>query len=243
MAVFLNFNKNRDAKDIIYKFPIRFKNYYEPFLYSGEVFFNLYRHGRIFEKAYLSSSNSDLIRTWIAVREEPERLQKLISVYCEKNSKQFFENMKKAVASPSAFIYVDRATGKGGKWRESQFIDLNREISKDVSDIEVCSRYIDRWCQSIRNIDWEMALTGANEGDVVWLEPPKLPCTSDGRIDYVTGGFNESNNVYLNNFCKQLANKGVKIFLVQSNTPATHRIYGLDRRKHLLPEGNLLYEY
>lgn len=241
MATFLQTPK-RDVKRITNLFPIRFNNYYEPFLYSGDIFFSLYSNGRIFDKAFLSSSNSDLIRAYIAVKDEPERLQKLISYYCEKNSKEFFDNMTRATASPSAFIYVNRASNESGQWRASQFIDRNKQISKDVSDIEICSRYLTRWCQSIRNIDWEQSLTGANEGDVIWLEPPLIPATLDGRIDYVSGKFSEANHVYMNNFCKQLAKKKVKVFLLQSNTAGTHRIFGDYYHLNLL-ENRVIYEY
>ncbi len=81
MATFLR-TSNRDVKRITNLFPIRFNKYYEPFLHSGDIFFSLYSNGRIFDKAFLSSSNSDLIRAYIAVKDEPERLQKLISPEC-----------------------------------------------------------------------------------------------------------------------------------------------------------------
>ena len=217
---------DRDLKRIICQFPLFFNNFYEPFLSSGDVFFNLFNHGRVFKKAYLSSVNSDLIRAYVAVADEPERLQRIILSYCNSNSKAFFDNMKHATDTPSAFIYVNRASSDSGKWRDQYFIDRNKEISKDIEVIDRCSRYLNRWCDSIRNVGWERALTGAEEGDVVWLEPPKIVATVDGRIDYVTGGFNESDHIYLNNFCKQLAKKGVKVFLCQSATNATARIFG-----------------
>lgn len=241
MSTFLRAT-NRDVKRITNLFPIKFRNYHEPFLSNGDIFFSLFANGRIFDKAYLSSSNSDLIRAYIAVRDEPERLQTLIGHYCEKNSEDFFSNMCRATASPSAYIYVNKASGADGKWRASQFIDRNQTIAKDLSDIERCSRYLTRWCQSIRNIDWEKALTSANEGDVVWLEPHPIPATLDGRIDYVAGRFSEANHVYLNNYCKQLAKKGVKVFLQQSNTTGTHRIFGNNYNLNLL-ENTCIYVY
>lgn len=236
MSPFLQWNKSKP--EVISHFPIRFRNYYEPFLNAGEVFFNLYNNGRIFEKAYLSSIDRDLVNAYIGVRDEPERLQKMILHYCENNSKQFFENMRQAKGTPSAYIYVNRAESKDGKWRQSQFIDRNREISKDVEDIDRCSRYLNRWCGWIYHSHWETALTGANDGDLVWLEPPKIAFTSDARIDYVTNGFNESNHVYLRNFSEQLRKKGVHVYMIQSNTPATLRIYG--QAKHVV-NGELLY--
>ena len=229
MAPFLQWNKTRNPSDIIKDFPIRFGNFYEPFLGSGEIFFNLFSNGRIFNKAYLASSNRNLITTYKAVKDEPERLQNMILKYCENNSRQFFENMKFCEASPSAYIYLNRAKDETGKWRASQFINRNKEISKDVSDIQVCSNYLNRWCAGIHNQDWEATLTpfnGLQSGDLVWLEPPKLVYTKDARIDYVSNGFNESNHVYLNNFCKQIASKGVYVYMIQDNVPATEKIYG-----------------
>lgn len=240
MKTFLR-SPDRDVKQLIYQLPLFFNNFLEPFLSSGDIFFNLFNHGRVFKKAFLSSSNSDLVRAYTAVKDEPERVQRMVTAFCENNSKAFFENMKHAVSSPSAFIYVNRAMSPDGKWRESQFIDRNKEISKDVETIDRCSRYLNRWCQSVRNCDWERTLTGANEGDVVWLEPPLLAATIDGRVDYVTNGFNESNHVYLRNFVVQLWAKRVKIFMIQSDTKATERIYGEPRSK--LENGQLLYEW
>lgn len=229
MSPFLQWNKTRNPAEIISEFPIRFNNFYEPFLGSGEIFFNLYNNGRIFDKAYLASSNRNLINAYRAVKDEPERLQNMILKFCENNTKQFYENMKFCESSPSAYIYLNRAMDKSGKWRQSQFIDRNKEISKDVSDIERCSRYLNRWCDGIWNVDWEQTLTpvkGLQEGDLVWLEPPKIQYTSDARIDYVTKGFNESNHIYINNFCRQIRAKGVHVYMIQDNVPATERIFG-----------------
>lgn len=229
MSPFLNWNKTRNPSDIISEFPIRFNNYYEPFLGSGDIFFNLFNNARIFNQAYIASSNKNLINAYRAVKDEPERLQNMILKYCENNSKQFYENMKHCESSPSAYIYLNRAMDKSGKWRESQFIDRNKEISKDVANIERCSRYMNRWCDGIWHCDWEETLTpvkGLQSDDLVWLEPPKISYTKDARIDYVSNGFNESNHVYLNNFCKQIAKKGVHVYMIQDNVPATEKIFG-----------------
>src|SRR6476620_1411224 len=238
MQTFLKPNQS-NPDEIAFHLPIRFKNFYEPFLKSGEVFFNLYKNGRIFEKAFLSSSDRNLINAYQAVRDEPERLQKMILRYCENNSKTFFDNMKMAVSTPSAYIYVNRASSADGRLRESQFIDRNREISKDVECIDRCSRYLNRWCQWVFHTDWEAALTNANEGDVVYLEPPRIKWTTDARIDYVSGGFNTSNHVYLKNYIEQLKKKKCLVYMIQANVPATEKIFG--KPAHLLSNGDCLY--
>ena len=239
MATFLRSDQSLCEDEIISHFPIRFKNYYEPFLKHGQIFFNLYKNGRIFQKAFLSSSDKNLINAYQAVRDEPERLQKMILRYCASNSKQFFENMKQAISTPSAYIYVNRASSPDGKWRERDFIDRNKQISKDVECIDRCSSYLNRWCQWVFHTDWEAALTNANDGDVVYLEPPRIPWTVDGRIDYATGSFSEANQVYLRNYTEQLKKRGCKVFMLQSNVPATERIF--DKPAHMLSNGNCLY--
>lgn len=244
MTTFLKPTVN-NPDEIISHFPIRFNNFYEPFLRSGEVLLNLFKNGRIFEKAFLSSSDKNLINAYQAVRDEPERLQKMILRYCENNSKAFFENMKQAVGTPSAYIYVNRASSEDGKWRESQFIDRNRQISKDVECIDRCSRYLNRWCQWVFHTDWESALTNANDGDLVWLEPPRIPWTTDGRIDYPVktksvSAFSESNYVYLRNYVEQLKKRGCLVYLLHSNVPATVRIFGEPYAR--LSNGELLYK-
>jgi len=249
MSTFLRFNQTRKPSEIISEFPIRFGNYYEPFLGSGEVFFNLYNNGRIFNKGYLASSDKFLTQVYKAVRDEPERLQKMILHFCSNNSEAYFNNLSFARdCSPAVYIYADRAIGKDGKWRASQFIDKNREISKDVSDIDRCSRYLNRWCDGIWNVDWELALTPVNhlekrikEGDLVWLDPPKIAYTADGRIDYVSKGFNESNHIYLNNFCKQLRANGIHVYMIQNNVPAAERIFG--KPKKILSNGEALHVF
>lgn len=246
VSPFLQWNKTRKPSDIVSEFPIRFGNYYEPFLGSGDIFFNLFNNGRIFEKAYLASSDKNLINAYRAVKDEPERLQNMILKYCENNSKQFYENMKFCEHSASSYIYLNRAMNKYGKWREYQFIDKNREISKDVSDIQVCSNYLNRWCGGIYNHDWETTLTpfnGLHPGDLVWLEPPRIEYTRDARIDYVRNGFNESNHIYLNNFCKQLAGKGVHVYLIQNNVPGTEKIFGKPKRFVGQAQQESLYVY
>ncbi len=54
-------------------FPKEFNNYYEPFLGGGAVFFELYSKGLLKnKKVYLSDINSELINTYIVVKNNPQ---------------------------------------------------------------------------------------------------------------------------------------------------------------------------
>src|SRR5688572_23853167 len=102
-------SKYRCRNEIIKHFPIRFNNYFEPFLGSGSIFFNLYKCKRVFNKAYLSDINRNLINTYIAVRDEPERVKKVLLTYLERNSEEFYYAMRANVGTPSGFLYLNRA--------------------------------------------------------------------------------------------------------------------------------------
>lgn len=233
-------NKSRCSREIISEFPVKFTNYFEPFLGSGAVFFNLYDCGRIFEKAYLSDSNRNLINAFRAVRDEPDRVKKILLHCCEKNSEEFYYEMRNNMSSPAVFIYVMRAAfsslyrenSKGQfntPWRKQDFITMNRKISVSTEDIDVCSKYLNRYAissLSLSNCKWFGLMDMMCKGDVVYFDPPYCPYNDTGFINYQSDGFNESDHIYLNNMCKQLKTKGVHVYLSNSYTPATVRIYG-----------------
>lgn len=231
----------KNTEEVISEFPIRFESFFEPFLNVGEVFFNLFANGRIFNSAYLSSLDRNIVNVYNAVRDEPERLEKIVSNLLEKNSLSTFNSAKLAEFSASSYIYLNRASNDKGEWRASQFVDRNKKISTDISEIDTCSRYLNRWCSNIWHTKWDASLTRVKEGDVVYLEPAKIPYTADGRIDYRTDDFCESSQIYLNNFCKQLKSRNCFICLIQSDTPGTLWRYG--KPKKTLSTGELLYAY
>jgi len=55
--------------------PARFGAYFEPFLGSGALFFDLYRHGSLTgSRVVLMDNNPDLIGCWMAVRNDTEKV-------------------------------------------------------------------------------------------------------------------------------------------------------------------------
>jgi len=62
--------------------PSQFNNYYEPFLGGGSVFFFLSPS----KKSYLSDLNSDLVNTYIQIRDNVENVIKALKIF--KNTKE-----------------------------------------------------------------------------------------------------------------------------------------------------------
>ena len=76
-------------------FPKEFKNYHEPFLGGGAVFFELYSLGYLKnKKIYLSDINSELINTYNVVKNNPHKLINNLEKFKEKHSKEFYYEIR-----------------------------------------------------------------------------------------------------------------------------------------------------
>lgn len=230
-------SKARSAEFIIREFPTFFNNYYEPFLGSAAVYLNLGPCLRQWKHSFLSDANRNLVNCYKSVCDDTERVAKIVEHMCLRNSEEFYYEMRKQIASPSVFIYVMKAAfsslyreNSSGEfnvpWRKSDFIKNNRKISADVELIKKFAEYVVKHPVTFKDCIWEHGLTGVNAGDVVYLDPPYLPYNDTGFVNYVAGGFNESDHIYLNNYAKQLKKKGCHVYLSNSISTASVRIFG-----------------
>lgn len=236
-------SKAKCARKIIEHFPESFGTYFEPFLGSGAIFFAMNDlapnnpNARTFERARLSDSNARLIKCWRAVMERPEHVKTMLGHCLDRNSEEFYQAMRQQMDNPSVFIYVMRAAFssmyrenlKGEfnvPWRKQDFEKNGRRISYDVSQIDACSEYMRAKNIELSVAQWIDAIHDAKEGDVVYFDPPYLPYTETGFVNYVAGGFNEGEHVFLRTQSRILASKGVTVVLSNSDVPASRRIYG-----------------
>ncbi|KJV51989.1 D12 class N6 adenine-specific DNA methyltransferase family protein [Orientia tsutsugamushi str. Gilliam] len=66
-------------------------NYYEPFLGGGALFFQV-RH--LFKQCFLSDINLDLITSYNAVKNNPNEVNRLLSLYHKHHSKDYYYKVK-----------------------------------------------------------------------------------------------------------------------------------------------------
>jgi DNA adenine methylase len=230
-------SKFRCHKEIINEFPITFQDYYEPFLGSGAIFFNLFNCKRIFRKAYLSDINKHLINCFIAVKDEPERVKNVLLTYLARNSEEFYYAMRPNVGTPAGLIYLNRAgfsslyrVNKDGEfnvpYRKLDFDVMKKPISMDTDSIERCSAYLNRWLGDIRCFGFEKALTSVKSGDLVYIDMPYVPYNSDGFTAYDKTGFGLKDHKWLHNCLLQCKKRGAHVFLSNSITDVSKMIYG-----------------
>ncbi len=235
-------SKAKCSAAIIAEFPAEFGTYHEPFLGSGAIFFALTYNevnkiGKQFKKARLSDVNSKLINCWNAVMNRPEHVKHMLEHCLRRNSEVFYGAMREQMENPSVFIYVMRAAFSSmyrenmkGKfnvpWRKQDFDKNGRRISFDMEHIDTCSQFLQLKKTDIFVADWEVAIQDVKAGDLVYLDPPYLPYTETGFVNYVAGGFGEAEHITLRANATMLAMKGATVVLSNSDVPASHRIYG-----------------
>lgn len=235
-------SKTKCSRDIIAEFPASFDTYFEPFLGSGAIFFamtdiNTNPSRRKFRRARLSDNNAKLIGCWKAVMDRPERVGAILSRCLERNSEEFYAEMKQQMDNPSVFLYVMRAAFssmyrenlKGEfnvPWRKQDFASKGKRISYDVEQLVVCSRYMIERNAELAVASWIDAIHDVKRGDLVYFDPPYLPYTESGFVDYIAGGFGEGEHVFLRTQARLLSEKGAFVALSNSDVPASRRIYG-----------------
>lgn len=229
-------SKAKCAREIISEFPQEFGTYHEPFLGSGAIFFAMNTH-REFSSARLSDCNRNLINCWRAVKDRPEHVKVMLLHCLKRNSEEFYQSMRQQMSNPSVFLYVMRAAFssmyrenlKGVfnvPWRKSDFEAGAKRISFDTEQIDQCSRYMQSKTTDVFLADWMSVIQDVKPGDLVYFDPPYLPYTETGFVNYVAGGFNEGDHVFLRSHAKFLQDRGVFVALSNSDVPASRRLYG-----------------
>lgn len=212
--------------------PKKFERYFEPFLGGGAVFFHLFSHEKQ-TKWFISDLNSDLILSYITVR---DRVKELISEL-ELHSNNYFKN-------PSTYYYKIRESNpKGQIEKVSRLIFLNKTcfnglyrvnskgkfnvpLGKYVNpnivneeNLLAVSEVLQTRDISIKCQDFEDALKNTFAGDFVYLDPPYQPVSTTANFtSYTDADFDYGDQKRLYTKFKALDKKGVKVLLSNSRS-------------------------
>lgn len=232
--------KSQLLKDYRKLYPDKFDTYYEPFLGSGAVFFDLYSLNKI-KKAVLSDINKDLMNLWAAIKENVhellsmlEELQKHVNdrdyyyrVRKEFNSIKLHEDFinKPDIRKAALFLYLNktcynglyRVNSKGefnvpfGRYKNPRI--YNEENLLAVHKILKDDNKIILLCK-----DFQEAVKDAGEGDFIYFDPPYQPISETASFtEYTPGGFGYKEQVRLSRVFKELDERGCYVMLSNSN--------------------------
>ncbi|MDO8793175.1 MAG: Dam family site-specific DNA-(adenine-N6)-methyltransferase [Vicinamibacterales bacterium] len=231
-------------------YPSGFSRYFEPFLGSGAVFFDLAGSGRLDGRpAVLSDCNQDLIGCYEAVRDEPAAVTGALMELAGRHAlcpdfyyevrDQRFNPARAAGASPrtpemaAMLIYLNR-TGFNGLFRVNRRgafnVPAGRYASPRICDparITQVSRVLRAPGVSLDVAAFDAQLDRAQAGDFIYCDPPYAPLSPTASFaHYTAGGFGEADQLRLRHSLIAASQRGAFIVLSNSSAPIILGLFG-----------------
>lgn len=228
--------KTRLLERLLPHVPGSIKNYHEPFLGGGAMFFAIQE--RVEGRSYLSDLNDELVNAWIVVRDAPYELLERLAVMKANDSKDFYYQVRLGPESPSAldraarFVYLNQ-TAWNGLWRVNRHGVFNVPwgarpfrgmTAKQLLGLRVALSRAD-----IAGDDFRDALARVAPGDFVYLDPPYLPLSDTSKFFFYTERrFRAPDLQALADVCHGLTDRGVAWVLSNRDTPLVREFFAGD---------------
>jgi DNA adenine methylase len=221
------------------------KNYYEPFLGSGAVFFDIVQQYKI-ENAYLCDVNEELVLTWLVIQQDVSKLtdflfrieKKYLGYNKEKRSNYFYEQRSNFNLQRFTLDYNKYADN----WipRAAQLIFLNRTCfnglfrvnskgefntpAGDYANPTICDEEnllsVSKLLKNatIKKADFKEALKNIQPSSFIYFDPPYRPITKTAAFTaYSKFVFADEEQLRLAGMYKKLNKKRVKMMLSNSD--------------------------
>ena len=223
------------------------KYYYEPFLGSGAVFFDIAQRYTI-EKAFLFDVNPELVLTYQVIQSQVNRLAEVLCLHEKKflalsrpKRLAYFYEQRTQFNQQRADIGFDKASSKGVA-RAAQLIFLNRTcynglfrvnskgvfntpagdyakpVICDLKNLTAVSALLQK--ATIKQADFRKALKNIRPSSFVYLDPPYRPVSKTASFTaYSKSAFQDKQQIQLARIYKLLHEKGAALMLSNSDTP------------------------
>ncbi|MEA5575542.1 DNA adenine methylase [Anabaena sp. UHCC 0451] len=212
-------------------FPKNFQTYYEPFLGGGAVFFHLQP-----PKAILTDINADLIITYRCVRDSVEELITRLKEHKQQHDRDYYYDVRSYpegtnLEKAARFIYLNK-TCFNGLYRVNSQGKFNVPLGR-YQNPGICQEDILRVASKalatadIQNADFTEVLNYAtNSNDFVFFDPPYHPLSVTSNFTaYSKYLFGEEQQKQLRDVFVELAERGVKVMLSNSDCDFIREIY------------------
>jgi DNA adenine methylase len=209
--------------------PQKYKRYIDPFLGGGSVYFYLEP-----ENAIISDINQELITTFIAIRDNWQKVYEILKLHSRKHSYEYYyrvRNMKPRTPATIAarMIYLNR-TCFNGIYRVNRNGEFNVPIGDNTNILLETDKFKERskilqgtqiLCQ-----DFEKTIELSQEDDFLFCDPPYAVLEEDNRFVNYTGQlFNWNDQIRLANCLHKAKERGVKIIMTNVNHAAVRSLY------------------
>lgn len=210
------------------RFPNEYNRYIEPFL-GGSCFFHLQP-----QNALLSDINSELIDTYIAVRDNVDKVYQHLRIHANKHCEQYYYTIRErktitSATSAARMIYLNKAC-YNGIYRVNRSGKFNvpygtaTKLSFDKNILESASKdlkHAEIICQ-----DLELSINQAQEGDFLFCDPPYAVIDNNNRfVGYNADAFSWDDQIRLSNALIRAKNRNVKIIMTNVDHENVRALY------------------
>lgn len=229
-------------KDIDKFLPLKFNNYYEPFLGGGALFIHLKCSNRIKQKAFLSDQNHNLINTYKVIKNKPNPLIEVLKEF--KNNKDFYYYIREQkytnkIQLAAQFIFLNR-TSFNGIYRVNLKGEYNVPFGfksyKTLFDYDNLLKLSQIFNNTLfDSCDFEKILEDVKKGDLVFLDPPyTVAHENNGFIKYNQKIFTWEDQIRLANFIQKLKLKKALFIMTNAAHPSVGNLFkGIGKRQTL----------
>ena len=187
--------------------PDKVDSYIEPFVGGGALAFYILQNYSP-KKVILADSNEELVNAYLVIKDNVEDLISLLKVHRANHCKDYYYKIRalstkklSRVEGAARFIYLNKTCYNG-------FGNCNWNVS------------------SLKCESFEKILEYAQGGDFVYFDPPYYPLKKGlSFTTYTKETFYDKEHSRLANVLKQLANRGCKIVLSNSDTDFIRGLY------------------
>jgi DNA adenine methylase len=206
--------------------------YHEPFVGGGALFFDQ-RPAR----AVLSDRNAELVATYVALRDDVQRVVDELRKHEAEHSEAHFlavrtqrGNCLEPAARAARLIYLNH-TCFNGLYRVNRRGDFNVPFGHyknpricDEANLRACSSALQT--ATIELDGFEAVLDRAEPGDFVYFDPPYVPVSKTSSFtSYTSDRFGPWEHRRLRDVTLELAARDVRVVLSNSNAPAVFDLY------------------
>lgn len=201
--------------------PRTFNRYIEPFIGGGAILFYLQP-----EKAIIGDTNTDLIDTYRAVKDDWKTIYRLLKKHHKNHSEKYYYKMRnqypeRITDKAARFIYLNR-TCWNGLYRvnlQGRFnvpIGTKTDVIYEDDDFEKVSTFLRR--VDIINTDFEVLVDKAQKDDLLFVDPPyTVMHNNNSFIKYNEKLFSWSDQIRLFNALDRARKRKVQIIATNAN--------------------------
>ncbi|MDZ7954571.1 DNA adenine methylase [Nostoc sp. DedQUE09] len=223
--------KSRLIQQYIPYFPKSYKNYYEPFLGGGAVFFYLQPSAAI-----LTDINGELINTYCCVKDRVEELISLLKEHKIRHDKDYYYSVRNKstgtdIEKAARLIYLNK-TCFNGLYRVNSQGKFNVPLGR-YDNPNICAEVLLKAASEalshaeIKQADFTEVLNYATSSDdFVFFDPPYHPISNTSYFTaYSQNCFSQKDQELLRDTCAELASRGVKVMVCNSDSEFIQKIY------------------